>query len=279
MNHILIELIVILMFILIFLFFKDKRKMLIYSLVFSTVFELLGLLSNGYSYNDNFSFSIFNLPLFVVLSWSIIIVTSYTLVSKITNHRLTKAFICSLSVISVDLVFEAPSVTIGLWKWNTFSNSIFANINPYNFIGWLCVSFLFVYFYEKKPIYSLVLALPVYVLIGVIHLGLSMIKIIANINPFIMLFILYLAFVISSIVLYSKHKIKDKYKLNIKELVLIFLFRIPFFLFGITVYIWRRDFSLIFVLLIMFIGIVQEVVLYMLIIVEWKIKIEKRKKK
>jgi len=279
MNHILIELVVILLFILIFLFFKNKRKMLIYSLVFSTIFELLGLLSNGYSYNENFSFSIFNLPLFVVLSWSIIITTSYTLVSKITTHRLTKAFICSLSVISLDLVFEAPSVAIGLWKWNNFSNSIFANINPFNFIGWLLVSFLFVYFYEKKPIYSLVFGLPVYVLIGLIHLGLSIVKIIANINPYIMLLILYLAFLIFSIILYSKHRVKEKYKLNLKELVLIFLFRAPFFLFGILMYIWKGDFSLIFVLLIMFIGVIQEIILYILIIENRKRKLEKKKKK
>ncbi|GEM_PF-4380471 len=279
MIHLIIELIVILMFILIFLFFKDKRKMLIYSLVFSTVFELLGLLSNGYTYNQNFSFSIFNLPLFVVLSWSIIIVTSYTLVSKITTHRLTKALICSLSVISVDLVFEAPSVAIGLWKWTNFSNSLFANINPYNFIGWLIVSFLFVYFYEKRPIYSLVLALPVYVLVGVIHLGLSMIPIVESINSFIMLFILYLVFVISSIVLYSKHRIKEKKRLGLKELILVWLFRAPFFLFGIAVYIWKGDFNSIFVLLIMFIGIMQEIILYILIIAEWGIKLEKRKKK
>jgi len=245
--------------------------MLIYSLIFSGIFELLGVLSKGYTYNQNFSFAIFHVPLFIILSWSIILVTSYTLVSKITNHRLTKAFICALSVISVDLVFEASSVALGLWKWNTFSSILYANINPYNFIGWLLVSFLFIYFYEKKPIYSIILGIPVYMLIGIIYFGLSMISIIKNMDPYIMLAIFYLVFVIFSITLYIKHRIKENIKLNLKELIEIWVFRLPFFLFGIVACIIVGDYSSPFVLLIMFIGLVQEMILYVLIIEDKKI--------
>jgi len=276
MMYLLIEIAIILWFILFVVFFKEKRKMLIYSLLFSTIFELLGLLSKGYTYNQNFSFSIFNLPIFVILSWSIILVTSYTLVSKITTHRLTKAFICALSVISVDLIFEAPSVALGLWKWNTYSSTLFANINPYNFIGWLFVSFLFIYFYEKKPIYSLIIALPVYVLTQLINLGLLMIPIIHNLNPYFILLIIYLGFVISSIVLYVRHKIKERKKLNLKEVIEIWVFRLPFFLFGIIACI-MNNLSYSFVILIMFIGLFQEMIIYILIIDNSKIKEEKTK--
>ena len=276
----LIEIAIIILFALFYIFFKTKRKMLIYSLIFSAIFELLGVLSNGYTYNFNFSFSIFNVPLFIILSWSIIIVTSYTLVSKITNHRLTKAFICALSVISVDLVFEASSVALGLWKWNTFSNTLYANINPFNFIGWLLVSFLFIYFYEKKPIYSIILGIPVYMLIGVFYFGLSMISIIKNTNPYLTLVIIYLIFIIFSITLYVKHRIHERNKLNLKELVEIWLFRLPFFLFGIIACIIVGDYSYPFVLLIMFIGLVQEMIIYVLIIEDKKItRILKRKGK
>ena len=253
--------------------------MLAYSLIFSAIFELLGVISRGYSYNQNFLYSIFNVPLFIILSWSIIIVTSYTLVSKITKHRFTKALICALSVISVDFIFEAPSVALGLWKWTNFSNILFANINPFNFIGWLLVSFLFIYFYEKKPINSLIIALPLYLLIGIIHIGLSFIPIIKNINPYIVLAILYLLFVLFAIVLFIKNRIREKNKLNLKELLEIWLFRLPFFLFGIIACIIIGDYSSPFVLLLMFIGLVQEMIIYILIIEESKINLLKNRKK
>ena len=81
--YLIINIVIIILFIAGFLIFNTpEKKLLILSAVYAAIFENFNMffsrgLEAGYYYDANFKLFIFDTPLFVILSWSLLITGSY----------------------------------------------------------------------------------------------------------------------------------------------------------------------------------------------------------
>jgi len=267
MFFLIIEILVILLFIIFLFIFKEKfiKKILFYSVIFAFVFELFGVLFGGYVYNPGFLITIFKIPIFIILSWGLIITTSYLLIKKLTNHKLTVAVLVTLSVLAIDLFFEIISVHLNFWTWNNNVVNAYLNVDPSNFIGWMLVTFCFIYFYEKKPIYSIFFGFVSYLILGFILF--KVFSLIQNINLYLPAIIIFSFFVTFGFILFNKYKKKEKFifKNNQKEIVLLYLFRLPYILVGIIGFFIYKLYNFNFAIILISIGVLIEIIFYYLL--------------
>ena len=162
-NFYLIEVfIMILYFLTLFLIRKERYKVKILSLatIFAIIFENFNIYLSrndvgGYFYNTNFIFYVFDTPLFVILSWGLIILSAMMITDKLNIKNKYKAFIDAVLVLSIDLSVDAVAIREKLWFWNDYRlTEGFFGVPANNFIGWLLVAFVFCYIFrylqEKK---------------------------------------------------------------------------------------------------------------------------------
>ena len=131
--------------------YKIRRlDFLLYSTIFATLFENLHVMIlsgvGGYIYNPVFTVFVFRTPLFVILSWGILLFSSVNLVEKITSDKLSKIFLVPIFTVIIDFLMEPVAVHLHFWTWIGFESGL--KIAPANFIGWIGVSFGFILFYE-----------------------------------------------------------------------------------------------------------------------------------
>jgi hypothetical protein len=256
MHFYLIEFVIIILFIITLLHFRKNIKFSIFAFIFACFFEIFGVFISGYLYSQDFLLTVFNVPIFIILSWVIILTTSYNLISTITKHRLTKAILVSLSATALDLVFEASAVFLGFWSWKITVPNILVSIDPANFIGWMIVSFCFVYLYDYDYRYSILFSFPFYLFIGIFY------KIIfeslfnnLNIDPFFSFFLLFTVFFFLGVCLLYKNYRFSKNNLWWYS----FLLRIPFLLFGLFISILFKLFIDKYILLFIIMGLLIEI--------------------
>lgn len=138
-------------------FKRKKLDFLIYSALFAAFFENLHVFLStdqpgSYFYNPDFILNILHTPLFVILSWGIILYTSREIIESFTKKRVAQIFLIPLITVLIDFLIEPVAVKLNLWTWVGFENiSLYGSIAPANFIGWLGVSFGFVYTYTHLP--------------------------------------------------------------------------------------------------------------------------------
>lgn len=144
--------------------------------LFGFVFELLGtkygdFLAVGYHYNlDNYDYSIFNIPLVVIIYWILFIYTGYIITDCIWLWRKRnkpdrlncdlKSFwqmILLSAYIVVGIDFFMDPLMVGLNNWTWHSGGFYYNIPFLNFVGWFLVAILvnlffrgFEYFWPKE---------------------------------------------------------------------------------------------------------------------------------
>ncbi len=139
-------------------FYHAKRnfnlKFLFLALLYAFIFENLSLIlfadvEGGYFYNENFLFFIHKTPLFIILLWSIILYSSYSIIKKI-YHSSSFLFLVPLYVLALDIIMDIVAVQMGLWTWIGFETyNGFFSVPASNYIGWLLTSFFFVLTWEK----------------------------------------------------------------------------------------------------------------------------------
>ncbi|HLC85667.1 MAG TPA: carotenoid biosynthesis protein [Candidatus Nanoarchaeia archaeon] len=130
---------------------KDKYKLKIFllALVYATIFENLNILlsegkAGGYFYNPNFLLFLFDTPLFVIISWALIILSSMLISNNLPIKEKFKPFSDALLILAIDLSVDVVAIRHNLWFWNEYSlNEGFFGIPANNFIGWLLVAFVF----------------------------------------------------------------------------------------------------------------------------------------
>jgi hypothetical protein len=257
MHFYIIEFVIIILFILTLIHFRKNKRFLIFSFIFACLFEIFGVFISGYLYSNDFLLNIYGVPIFIILSWVIILTTSYNLISTITNHKLTKAILVSLSATALDLVFEASAVFLNFWTWKVTVPNILVSIDPANFIGWMIVSFCFVYLYELNYKAGMLFSFPFYVFLGISY------KIIydlifknSNIDPFFPFFLLFtFVFVLAVYLLYKNYKFS---KNNLWWYS--FLLRVPFLIFGVFFSIKFKLFIDNYILLFIVMGLLIEIV-------------------
>lgn len=152
-----------------------KLDFLIYGTVFSAVFENLNVLffSNsiaGYYYSKDFLIYIFHVPLFIILSWGILLLGAHLVSLKLRMSKISRVFFLAFFVALIDFVIEGVSVNMGYWVWTGVGGggNIFSNIAPANFVGWLGVSFGFILCYEYlgRKWESMILGYFVFLILG-----------------------------------------------------------------------------------------------------------------
>lgn len=151
-----IEIGVILLFILnIYLGKKTKKlDLLLIATIFAAFFENLHILlfqnyMGGYVYSNEFLFLIYKTPLFVILSWGIIISNAYIIATKLTN-KVARIFLVPILVVMVDFALEFFAVNQGYWTWMGYeSTQGLFGAPASNFISWMLITLALVFCYEQ----------------------------------------------------------------------------------------------------------------------------------
>ncbi|MEK6947761.1 MAG: carotenoid biosynthesis protein [Nanoarchaeota archaeon] len=244
-NFYLIEVfIIILYFLTLFLIRKDKYKVKILSLatIFAIIFENFNIYLSrndvgGYFYNTNFIFYAFDTPLFVILSWGMIILSAMLISDKLKIKEKYKPFIDAVLVLSIDLSVDTIAIREKLWFWNQYRlTEGFFGVPANNFIGWLLVAFVFCYVFrylqEKKIKNELTYyAIPVisYVIFLFLFYFVDFIEKIFKLTKFTELYLvlgLIVLFIIVGTLGFDKRKTKRENN------YLIHLIRIPFHIYA-----------------------------------------------
>lgn len=123
---------------------------LVSAALFAWIFENLNVHQvagrGAYSYNEKFAVFLDRVPLFIVLSWAIILWTAMQITTSSTRSLSQR--ICrdaSLTVL-LDLGFDATAIRHEFWTWHGVSlNEAWFGVPAGNFFGWLWVSIAFSY--------------------------------------------------------------------------------------------------------------------------------------
>lgn len=103
----------------------------------------------GYYYSSQFIFDIYKVPLFIILSWGIIILNAYLIATRLTN-KVAKLFLIPILVLMVDLALEFFAVKNGYWTWIGYETTqgLFG-VPTSNFISWMLITIFLVFCYEE----------------------------------------------------------------------------------------------------------------------------------
>ncbi len=262
--HIFIDLVVILLFIISFYVAYKIMKIdfLLLSTLFALIFENLHVyffkgMEGGYYYSTEF-LMLYNVPVFVILSWGVLLFTSYILISKLTSSKYERIFLTPLFVLIIDLVIDFFAVKLSLWTWVGYSiMDGFFGIPAGNFIAWLIISFCFVLCYELinkwlVVVFSYILFIILMNIISIPKLFLNLSKSYESSYMF-GVFIIYLLFYF---IFYSYfYRRENCLNINGNYLILMYLCRLFYYLFSIILLIslWNQlSVMLIFVVFIFY---------------------------
>jgi uncharacterized membrane protein len=123
---------------------------LLSAVIFAWIFENLNVHQitgrGAYSYNEKFVVFLDRVPLFIVLSWAIILWTAMQISDA--SSRSLRQRVCrdaSLAVL-LDLSFDATAIRHEFWTWHGVNfNEAWFGVPAGNFFGWLWVSLAFSY--------------------------------------------------------------------------------------------------------------------------------------
>jgi len=211
---------------------SKKFPVILLSFIYAIIFENLNMLfseghTGGYFYNESFHFFIFNTPLFIIMSWSIIIYTAMLLTDLLPIKESSKPFIDSLLIVLIDLAIDVIAIRLFLWTWTNYSfNEAWFGVPANNFIGWLLTSFSFSLFYRNfskiKNKYLIYLTpIASYLLFFIIMIPLVYIEDLLNLskNQQLLVF-LFLIIIFISRIKYQKIKTKaNKFTLYLIDVV------------------------------------------------------------
>ncbi len=123
-------------------------SLLVSSAIFAAIFENLNVIQvsgrGSYSYNSGFHAFVGEVPLFVVLAWSVILWTAMQ-IGDATRLQWPQKIACdALLATLLDLGFDATAIRHGFWNWHgvAFDQAWFG-VPAGNFFGWLFVSLVF----------------------------------------------------------------------------------------------------------------------------------------
>lgn len=116
--------------------------------LFAALFENLNVLQvhgrGSYSYNAQFHVFIDQVPLFVVLSWAVILWTAMQ-ISDATALRTRHKIACdAVLAVGLDLAFDATAIRHNFWFWHGVGfDQAWFGIPAGNFFGWMFVALAF----------------------------------------------------------------------------------------------------------------------------------------
>jgi uncharacterized membrane protein len=259
MHHLFIEITIIILFsIASYLAYKTKKlDLLIYATIFALLFEnsnivLFNNTAGSYYYSTTFSLFILYTPLFVILSWGIILFSTYMLTDRLGLDYKEKILIIPLLVVNIDLILETFAVSQGYWTWEGTQGTGFLAVPAANFIGWLGVSLGFIISYTYAP-RRWMSCFAGYFVFLVVSLLTSTLYIASKhvVKPYLIFVLLYAALFITWLAMRKKKKKqKNKQTHQTWESISAPLLRIPFFIASCILAIISNPSALILIIII-----------------------------
>lgn len=102
-----------------------------------------GLLFGDYSYGASLGYKMYGVPLVIGVNWSLLIVSSASLVSRIKTTFLVRSALAALLMTFLDVLIEPVAIESDFWDWTHGSIPI------YNYISWFFVALPIIYAYFK----------------------------------------------------------------------------------------------------------------------------------
>lgn len=127
----------------------QQRIMLLLAAVYATIFENFNMLLAGsdiagYFYNPEFVVFIWDTPLFVILSWSMLIVSSWIVAQRIYSTQWQQILSATLLVLLIDLSIDIFAIRLDFWNWIGYGWSDgFFGVPSANYAGWFLVTIIF----------------------------------------------------------------------------------------------------------------------------------------
>lgn len=155
--------------------YKRREGALFAFLLFDAwVFEWVVLTLLGeVSYSQSFLLRVFNIPVFVICGWAVMIYSFMHVFSQYKN-TFGKAVLIATLMVTIDFFLDPIAVRLGLWTW--VHPQGFFGIPYNNFFGWFSYSFLMVagvqYLYAFKNTKSL---LYIFLFVSFIGLGVGLV--------------------------------------------------------------------------------------------------------
>jgi putative membrane protein len=128
---------------------SEKAKFTALGLVFIGGFlvEQIGIhtgwLFGNYSYGTLLGFKAFGVPLLIGLTWCIVTLSAWHIVSFGKLSALWKFALAGILVVMFDLILEQFAVVYGLWSWKG------GEIPLYNYVSWFAISLAAFYVYFR----------------------------------------------------------------------------------------------------------------------------------
>ena len=126
----------------------NNRLITLFSLivgVYGYLWEVLGVYSGfpfgEYSYGEGLGISLFNVPLILIVNWSLMSVLCHYSFVKI-NSRYLRILLASLAMVIVDFLIEPVAINFDWWSWQS------VNVPWTNYLGWFGISISVMSFYE-----------------------------------------------------------------------------------------------------------------------------------
>ncbi len=116
--------------------------------LFAALFENLNVLQvhgrGSYSYNAKFHVFIGQVPLFIILAWSVILWTAMQISASTTLRIRYKIIGDAVLAVLLDLSFDATAIRHDFWFWHGFAfNQGWFGVPAGNFFGWMFVALAF----------------------------------------------------------------------------------------------------------------------------------------
>lgn len=245
----LIEVGIVLLFILnIYLARKTKKlDLLIIATVFAALFENLHVLLfknyvGGYYYSKEFLLLVYKVPLFVILSWGIIILDAYLIATKLSN-KVGRIFLVPVLAVMVDLVLEFFAVKQGYWTWIGYSSMQgLHGVPASNFISWMLITLALVFSYEqlKEKWIVPVVAYIIFVFMATVEVFIVDILRISLNQQVNIIWIMIALFMMFTLIFWKDRK---KEKIKTEHLSLAFLSRSAYYLFGLLLILTNTNFA------------------------------------
>ncbi len=247
-----VEFVVLLLYVVCFYLAHKIKKLdfLVHASIFAFIFENLNVLffSNsvsGYFYSGEFLMYLLEVPLFIILSWGILLLGAHLVSLKLHMSKVSRVFFVSFFVALIDFVVEGISVNMGYWVWTGASggSSVFGSIAAANFVGWLgvCFGFILCYEYLSKKWLSMFLGYFVFLALGAVSMTISWIF---GDDGYISLGIILFLFFGFWIYFYHKNDILKKnrgdFKVDFSKGKYVVWMRGFFYLFGLFYIFWDR---------------------------------------
>jgi putative membrane protein len=102
-----------------------------------------GMLFGDYSYGKLLGFTVFGVPITIGITWLIVCLSAWNIVSLNTSSLLRKYLLGGVLVVMFDLILEQFAVAYSLWSWQG------GNIPLYNYISWFAVSMIWFFVIHK----------------------------------------------------------------------------------------------------------------------------------